>query len=148
MHLKHYTALVLACLCSLLAMPVWAQQATGSVKGHITTNDDRPAAWVTIQLKGYKKTASTDEKGHFTLKNIKPGTYELEASLIGYISAVKSVTVEENKTSTVDLTMSVSNQQLQEVIIRSSKGMYNARQGSASLRLNEPLLEAPRTYKL
>lgn len=146
--MQRYAALLLAGLWLIAAMPAWAQPGTGSIKGHITTNDNKPAAWVTVQLKGSKKTASTDEQGHFTLRGVKPGTYELEATLVGYENVVKSVTVEEHKTVTVDLSMRVSNQQLEEIIIKSSRGVYNARQGSASLRLNEPLLEAPQNIQV
>lgn len=147
--MQRFTALLLAGLLLIGTIPAWAQQpGTGTIKGHIITNDDKPAAWVTVQLKGTKKTGSTDEQGHFILRNVKPGSYELEASLVGYESAAKSITVEENKTVTVDLSMSVSNQQLQEIIVKTSRGVYNARQGSASLRLNEPLLEAPQNIQV
>lgn len=147
--MQRYAALLLASLLMIAAIPAWAQQpGTGTIKGHIITNDDRPAAWVTVQLKGTKKTGTTDEQGHFILRNIKPGNYELEASLVGYESAAKSVAVEENKTVTVEISMSVSNQQLQEIIVKTSRGVYNARQGSASLRLNEPLLEAPQNIQV
>jgi iron complex outermembrane receptor protein len=148
MHLKHYTALLLLGLLVMLTIPSQAQQGLGTIKGHVTTSDDRPAAWVTIQLKGSKRSVNTDEKGFFTLKNIKPGTYEIEATLIGYESAAKTIQVAENQTITVALSMSLSNQQLEEVIVKTSRGMYNAKQGSASLRLNEPLLEAPQNIQL
>lgn len=148
MHLQRYTALFLASLLLLSTMPAWAQQGTGTIKGHITTSDERPAAWVTVQLKGSKKTVLTDEKGYFILKNIKPGSYEIEVTLVGYESAVKSVTVEDNKTVTIDIPMSVSNQQLQEVIITTGKNSYNAKQASSSLRLNEPLLEVPQNIQI
>ncbi|MDF2190576.1 TonB-dependent siderophore receptor [Paraflavitalea sp. CAU 1676] len=145
--MQRYTALLLAGLF-LLGGPVWAQQGTGTIKGHITTNDDRSAAWVTVLLKGTKRTVSSDEQGNFIIKNVKAGTYQLEASLIGYESSTKEVTVEENKTVTISIPLSVSNRELQEVIVRSSKGVYNAKQGSASLRLNEPLLEAPQNIQV
>lgn len=148
MNTIRYAALLQVSLFLLLTIPVWAQQGTGAIKGHITTSDERPAAWVSVQLKGVKKTVSTDEKGYFILKNIKPGSYEIEVTLVGYESAVKSVTVEENKTVTVDIPMNVSNQQLQEVIVTTNKNNYNAKKGSSSLRLNEPLLEVPQNIQV
>jgi iron complex outermembrane receptor protein len=148
MNTRRYTAFLAACLFLLFTMPARAQQGTGTIKGHITTNDARPAAWVTVELKGSRKTVSTDEKGYFILKNIKPGTYELAVTLVGYESAIKSVVVEENKTATVDIPMSVSDLQLQEVIITSNKNAYNTRQTSSSLRLNEPLLEVPQNIQV
>ena len=148
MNTIRYTALLQMSFFLLLTAPVWAQQGTGTIKGHITTSDERSAAWVSVALKGTKKAVSSDEKGNFILKHVKPGTYEIVATLIGYESALRSIVVEENKTVTIDIPLNVSNQQLQEVIIRTSKGVYNARQGSASLRLNEPLLEAPQNIQV
>lgn len=142
------TTLLLVGLFLLLTVPVWAQQGTGTIKGHITTSDERPAAWVTVQLKGFKKTVSTDEKGYFLIKNVKPGNYEIAVTLVGYESAVKSVAVEANKTVILDVPMNVSNQQLQEVIVTTNKNNYNARKGSSSLRLNEPLLEVPQNIQV
>lgn len=130
------------------AIPTLAQQGAGLIKGHITTSDERPAAWVTVQLKGSRKTVSADEKGNFIFRNVKPGTYTLEATLVGYESASRSVTVAADQTATVDIPLNVSNQELQEVIIRTSKGVYNAKQGSASLRLNEPLIEVPQNIQI
>lgn len=149
MHMRRYAALLLASLFLLSFLPAWAQQQQGgSIKGRIITSDDKPAAWVTVVLKGSKRTVTTDEKGNFILKNIKAGSYELEVSLVGYESAVKNVVVDDNQTTTVEIPMNVSNKQLEEVIIRSSKGGYNVKQGSASLRLNEPLLEAPQNIQV
>ncbi|WP_276484065.1 TonB-dependent receptor [Paraflavitalea pollutisoli] len=145
--MKRYSAILLASIL-FFAAPVLAQQGTGSIKGHITSSDNRPASWVTVLLKGTKKTVTSDEEGNFHMRGVKPGSYQLEATLVGYESALHNVTVEENKTITVNLSLQVSNQELQEVIVRTSKGGYNARQGSASLRLNEPLLEAPQNIQV
>lgn len=148
MHIQRYTVLLLVSLFLLSVLPVAAQQGTGTIKGHISTNDERPAAWVTVQLKSTKKTVTTDEKGNFILKNIKAGAHELEVTLVGYESAVKTVTVAENKTVTVEIPISVSESQLQEVIVTAGKNAYNTKQASASLRLNEPLLEVPQNIQV
>jgi len=55
----------------------------GSVTGNVTTTDHKPAAYVSVVLKGTNKYSITDENGNFTLKNIKEGLYTLEVSMIG-----------------------------------------------------------------
>jgi iron complex outermembrane receptor protein len=139
-------------LCVLLFSAAGAQTpvqiANGIIKGKITTNDGKAAAMVTVQLKNTRRSALTDEGGQFLLKNVKPGNYEIEVSLLGYESVTRAVVVEENKTATLDVEMNLTRLQLQEVIVTAGKSQYNTKQLSSSLRLNEPLAEVPQNIQV
>src|SRR6187402_2936505 len=67
----------------------------GHIKGTVTTNDGKPAASVSVQVKGSPKAAITEEDGSFTIKNVRPGQYQLQVTLVGYENALENVTVEE-----------------------------------------------------
>lgn len=125
-----------------------ADKDNGTVNGKITSHEGKPVGSVTVRLKGTGKTALTGEDGTFVLRNVKPSNYELEVSFVGYENVTKSVTVEEKKTATVDIQLSLSQAQIEEVTVRTVKNGYKESNPSSTLRINEPLLEAPQNIQI
>ena len=120
----------------------------GHIKGTVTTNDGRPAASVSVQVKGTAKATITEEDGSFAINNLRPGQYQLQITLVGHENALETVTVEEAKTVKVSILLKLSGRELQEVTVQAGRNPYNARQVSSSLRLNEPLLETPQNIQI
>jgi len=58
-------------------------------------NSNNPLNGATIRLKG-KPIASTDENGHFELKNLPTGNYTITASFLGYQSEVQTINLQAN----------------------------------------------------
>lgn len=139
--------LLVFCVAAVL-MNGFAQQEKGTITGTITTTDDKPAGMVTVMVKGTKKNTLTAGDGTFIFRNMQPGNYELEISLIGYETIISSVTVEANKTATLSKKLQVSDKQLQEVIVKSGLKNYKASNSSSSLRLQAPLLEVPQNIQV
>ncbi|GGH78525.1 iron complex outermembrane receptor protein [Filimonas zeae] len=125
-----------------------ADKDNGTVNGKIVSHEGKPVAAVTVRLKGTGKTALTGEDGTFVLRNVKPGNYELEASFVGYEDVIKSVTVDEKKTSNVEIQLNISQAQIDEVTVRAVKNGYKENNPSSTLRINESLLEAPQNIQV
>lgn len=119
-----------------------------AIKGTVTTSDNKPAAMVTVVLKGTKKTTLTTDDGSFILHNIKPGTYQLELTLVGYETTTQQVTVENNQTADVTIQLRLSDQELQEVIVKSGAKSYKAGKTSGTLRIQTPILEASQNIQV
>jgi iron complex outermembrane receptor protein len=96
----------------------------GILKGKVTTADNKPADGVTVTIKGTKKTAITKEDGSFYFRNITPGQYTIEVSLVGYTPVQKEVTLEAGKTTAVDLQLALSDQELQNVIVTANRNRF------------------------
>src|SRR5687768_3505533 len=92
------------------------EENTGIIKGTVTTSDNKPAVSATVQLKGTKKAALTSGEGEFVLKNIEPGNYKIEISLVGYETFVQEIKIEADETATLAIQLSASQKQLSEVI--------------------------------
>lgn len=120
----------------------------GIIKGQITTSDNKPASSVTLLLKGSNKYAITEEDGTFTIYKVTPGTYQLEVTLIGYETLVQEVVVEKNKTTAVALQLTLSNTQLQEVIITNAKNKFANKSSDQVARLPLKNLENPQVYNV
>lgn len=65
-----------------------------NVKGFVSDADDlKPLANVLVKLQGNSVSAFTDTEGMFSLKVAKPGNYEIQVSLPGYIISVMQINV-------------------------------------------------------
>ena len=142
---------IVGLIAALLILTI-AQAGGIDGKGHITgkilTADERAAPMVTVMLAKSGNSAITDANGLFTLRNVPSGTHELVISLVGYETVRETVVVEDDKTATVEIRLSLSDKQLEEVVVRSRLSSYTAKQTSTSLRLNEPLLEVPQNIQV
>jgi len=142
------TFLLSALFLTAILANTFAQPGRGTISGKITTADDKPAAMVTVTLKGTKKNALTADGGTFIFRNLQPGDYELEFSLVGYEAIASRITVEANRIAAITRRLEVSDKQLQEVIVKSSAKNYKAGNASSSLRLQTPLLEVPQNIQV
>lgn len=61
--------------------------------------------------------ASTDEQGDFVLSNVKPGTYIIQASYIGYEDKSTEITVSSNRTTEVNISLKETWNSLENVIV-------------------------------
>jgi hypothetical protein len=60
-----------------------------TISGTVQEADTRPLAFANVLLLNSRdsslvKGAASDEKGHYTLENIRPGHYLLAATMVGY----------------------------------------------------------------
>jgi iron complex outermembrane receptor protein len=120
----------------------------GIIKGQVSTNDDKPAANVTVMVKGANKSIITDDNGNFTIYKLTPGIYQLEVSLVGYETLQQEVVVEKDKITAVALRLTLSNTQLQEVIITSVRNKFANRSTEQVARLPLRNLENPQVYNV
>ena len=89
----------------------------GMIQGTINTTDDQPAAYVSVGLKEINRFTITDEKGIFSIRNIKPGVYTLQVSMTGLQAREKPVNVKSKDMVVVELTLVEHQKQLEEVVI-------------------------------
>lgn len=98
----------------------WAQPVI-SLQGTVQTADGNPAEAVTISLKGKSQGALTDQRGHFVIHRVKPGTYLLQASAIGLKAVEQTITVTGTEPLTVNFSLAESTAQLNEVTVNASR---------------------------
>lgn len=78
----------------LFSIPALGQ----TIKGNITSTDGEPLSNISVKLEGTDFGTRTADNGDFTLRNIKPGTYTLVASGIGYSASKQNLIVINGKT--------------------------------------------------
>ncbi len=121
---------------------------SGTIKGRIITNDNQAAPFVSINITENGRNTITDEEGHFSISKITPGTYQLEATFIGYETVKKTVNVVANEITSVDIQLEISNSQLQEVIVTSAKSKFVYKSSEYVARMPLRNLENPQVYNV
>jgi outer membrane receptor protein involved in Fe transport len=91
---------------------------TGKIAGVIVDEQTRePLPGVNVVLEGTLLGASTDADGYYTILNVPPGTYTIQATYIGYNETrVVEVKVSVDLTSRVNINMSETTLELSETI--------------------------------
>lgn len=99
--------------------------------GHVidkTTNEH--IAYVTIRLVGTSYGTMTDATGHYFLKNIPDGDYEIEATYIGYVSQKFKVRIKGRRTQEVNFSLKEDVMQLEQIVVTGNKGEVKRRNSS------------------
>ncbi|MFT3703055.1 MAG: carboxypeptidase-like regulatory domain-containing protein [Agriterribacter sp.] len=136
------------CICLpilLCTIGLFAQPNSGSLKGIIVTNDNKPAASVTIFILETRKSVVADDEGKFISRNILAGNYTIEVSLTGYETLRKTVTIQPGKITDINLQLKLSEKQLQEVIVTSNNKFKSTKSDYVS-KMPLSALENPQSY--
>ena len=91
-------------LFSNLLFSLLQAQPVHQIKGTVIEKNSRqPLEFINVMVLGLNKGGVTNAEGHFTIEQVPPGIYRLQATAIGY----KSVTTPEYILSTKDLNISI-----------------------------------------
>ncbi|MDR6782062.1 outer membrane cobalamin receptor [Pedobacter africanus] len=91
-------------------------QTTSDISGYIKDGNE-PIAGASVLLKGSKIGATSDARGYFELKNIKPGSYSIMVSYLGYVRESRSLTLAADQHVNLDFLLKRDPQQLKNVDI-------------------------------
>ena len=100
-------------ICALLALQATsrAQQLTGSIEGTLRDTSGSVLPGVSLELTnvatGLTQSQVSSSAGDYGFNSVKPGSYNLRASLQGFKTVFQPIEVDLNKTVKLDLTLSV-----------------------------------------
>lgn len=89
----------------LLLLANWSAMAQGVLKGRVIDDQNLSLPGANIILKGTSTGTVTNERGDYSILNLKEGSYEVEISYLGYSSVSKSVNINAGETSVLDFKM-------------------------------------------
>jgi iron complex outermembrane receptor protein len=109
---------------------------TGTIKGHVSTTDNKPATEVNVTIKGLNRFAVTDVNGNFVLKNVRTGTHIISVSMVGLQPIEKDVTVTLGQTIELSYTLQETSKQLDEVIVTARKSLNEKTVSLGKIEIN------------
>jgi iron complex outermembrane receptor protein len=114
--MKNYRLFIFIPFFLACVTQVFAQK--GSLKGIVTSSDGKPAPFVSILLKETSKGINSDDRGEFSISQIKPGNYTLVASFVGYKTLQQQIKIEDNKTLNLSLELFENAETLREIVVK------------------------------
>ena len=93
-----------------------------NVYGHVKdakTGEHLP--FVIVQVKGTTIGTTTDNTGHFFLKNLPEGTLVIEVKYMGYTTQSKSITIKQDTSKELNFSLSPSDMDLDEVVVSANR---------------------------
>lgn len=95
-----------------------ARAQTGAVTGRVTDADTgEPLPGVNVVVEELATGAATDVEGRYTISGLRPGTYTLRASFVGYEDQTQAVVVRAGETVEVNFALQPTTLGLQEVVV-------------------------------
>ena len=104
--MRAMTHSALAAILLLLAALVQAQSDTGTIRGTVSSGDERATLQgATVEILGTDRRTSTDRDGRFRFTQVPAGAYELQVEYVG--APVQTVSAQVGAEETTDLVVLV-----------------------------------------
>ncbi|MBN1782748.1 TonB-dependent receptor [bacterium] len=130
--------LLLGCFCSAVF-----SQTTGKISGTVIDGESgEPLPGANVMIRGTSHGAAADLQGEFYLINVPPGSYEIEARMMGYATMLmKNVRIYVNRTTPVDFSMHQSVIQGEVVTVQADKIVLKKDQTSSIRNITSEEIE-------
>ena len=117
---------------------------TGKVSGRVLdAGTQDPLIGVAVIVEGTGRGAATNEDGYYDIVGVRPGTYSVRASYVGYTpQTVENVRVQIDQTTTIDLAMSEESIEGEEVIVEAARPIVQRDRTSSESSVSAEDLEA------
>ena len=137
-------SLSLAALAALLLAPAALAQTTGQLSGTVRDAETgEPIIAASVLVEGTTQGASTNIDGEFRIIGVRPGTYTLVASFIGYqTTRTEGVRVNVDLTTTVDIELGSETLQTEEVVVTANAELVRRDLTSSEFRVTSETIDA------
>jgi outer membrane receptor protein involved in Fe transport len=116
-YLKHLITATVLLGTSLITFQASAQMINGHITDAVT---GEPMTGATIHLKESGNTTYAQLDGKFSFKNLKPGHYSVEVSYINYKAFSEEISVNANKTSSIEIKLEPKADEMTGVVVATS----------------------------
>ncbi|MBN2104850.1 TonB-dependent receptor [bacterium] len=106
----------------------------GQINGTVAdAQSGQPLPGANIQVLGTVLGSSADAKGHFQIRNIYPGKYQIRVSMISYRAKTVDIKIGENQTTEVHVELQETPIEFDPIVVLGGKVQQRLDQANASL---------------
>ncbi|MGE5350862.1 MAG: carboxypeptidase regulatory-like domain-containing protein, partial [Acidobacteriota bacterium] len=130
---KFLPAAILSALIVILLSMESFSQTGGKITGKVRdAGTKEPLPGVTVRVEGTSQGAVTDVEGDYYILNVRPGNYNVQASMVGYKNVLKTgVGVSANHTTNLDYDLDATVVQVgQDVVVVADRPLVEKDQTS------------------
>ncbi len=81
------------------------------LKGRVNDENNKPVAYATVFIEATKQSTQTNERGEYTLRNLKPGMQIIKVQLIGYVINSQNISITKED-QTINFSLKTSDNEL------------------------------------
>ncbi len=118
--MKRFFSALVAALCVVLSAQ--AQETDAHIYGHVidkATGEHLP--YIVVMLKGTTIGVTTENTGHYMIRNIPEGSFIVEVSAIGYKTQTREIKVRRGRSYEVNFTLEEDFVQIDGVIVSATR---------------------------
>ena len=109
-----------AALCVVLS--AGAQETDAHIYGHvIDRNSGEHLPYIVVMLKGTTIGVTTENTGHYMMRNIPEGNFTVEVSAIGYKTKTREVNIRKGKSYEINFSLEEDHVQIEGVIVSATR---------------------------
>ena len=118
--MKRLFSALVAALCVVLS--AGAQETDAHIYGHvIDRNSGEHLPYIVVMLKGTTIGVTTENTGHYMMRNVPEGNFTVEVSAIGYKTQTREVNVRKGKSYEINFTLEEDHVQIEGVIVSATR---------------------------
>ena len=118
--MKRLFSALVAALCVVLSSG--AQETDAHIYGHvIDRNSGEHLPYIVVMLKGTTIGVTTENTGHYMMRNVPEGNFTVEVSAIGYKTQTREVNVRKGKSYEINFTLEEDHVQIEGVIVSATR---------------------------
>ena len=118
--MKRLFSALVAALCVVLS--AGAQETDAHIYGHvIDRNSGEHLPYIVVMLKGTTIGVTTENTGHYMMRNIPEGNFTVEVSAIGYKTQTREVNIRKGKSYEINFTLEEDHVQIEGVIVSATR---------------------------
>lgn len=140
--------ILLSLLSVMLLTSAVSFAQTGTIRGTVTLSNDEAADNISVALKGTKIGTVTDAQGNYEIKNIKPGSYTLRVSVVGFSPKEKYLTIASGNNLVENFTLITTSEALTEVFVKGNANKYTKTESQYVSRMQVKNLENSQVYNV
>ncbi|MEC9376480.1 MAG: TonB-dependent receptor [Candidatus Neomarinimicrobiota bacterium] len=128
--IKFFKYSLLVLVCCLKA------QTTSSINGFVRNDaTGEPISYANVFLANTSFGAATNQDGYFVITNIPPGSYEINASMIGYGIYKEKIMLFERETIRLDIRLREEAIQSEEILVTAERQKFERSMESSQISL-------------
>ena len=126
---------VIAVLLTLFLPPVRAAAQTGTVAGSVFRVDGTPVNGARVAVQIPARATTTDQAGHYVLRGLPAGTYQVTYSAVGQRLQQRSVAVAAGQTTTADIRLETGSLMLEGIVTSATRTPAEASRVAATVNV-------------
>jgi len=120
--LSRFAALALAGAAAVVFAMTATAGTTGKISGRVVDSKGAPLIGASVAIPAIRIGAQTDAEGRYTIVNVPAGSYDVRINMLGYGPMTHTgVVVNSDATSKLDVTLTETAVQLNEVVVKSTR---------------------------